>query len=782
MNQVIPPSPCLGCPVGIAACFLLLGLVYHSLSYDKHVPDHEQVYFLKQRFADSTFWSEVSSIPARKAATESGLPIIASSMISHDVDARIGDRVQSIKVMAVDPEFGKIFGLQAIEGDLAVALTRPDSLALTKDSAIKLFGSANVVGKTMLIGNASYTVAAVLPNQPSTSTVEYTILTGINTNTWNEDYRNQVNTNWGSTHGYVYLKLSGTSPEVVAAAIEGALLKAPFYKNLQDEMGSVPPDRKLLEFKLGRLQDQYLDPDLQPESATRDRTALAGLAAIALGILLLATTNYVNLATVRALRRQREIGIRKVMGASAARVIQQFLTESILVCLIATGFGLLLAKLLLPTFSDLISRNLNDLFSPWVLLVSVVLGGLLGVCAGFYPAWSALKVLPAAALSGRGNSETASGLWLRRVLTIMQFATAMGLAAMTLAVTWQVRFASNLNPGFNSSQLLTITTPDDMRNANVSAFHDAIKRLPGVAGVALSNETVTQNSNSTAFQREGGNSVNMHWMAVNASFFEVYGIKPETGRLYATATDSGDDNARIVMNAAAAKGLGFASGEAAIGKFLRSGTNPTQFQIIGIVPEIRHHSAKNSTQPTIYFLEKARVNTFTVRGNGEPGALQKEIEKLWPRFFPNALLQMNTVQADLASSYQDDARIAQLLAASSVIAIIIAAFGIYVLAAYSVQRAAKEIVLRKLYGAGNLAIARLVTREFAMLVGCAALFGLPIAYIGIERYLASFVERAPVGWLAMAAALGITIAVALCSTLRHTFTAMRITPVLALRD
>lgn len=771
-----------GLSVGIAACFLLLGLVYHSLSYDKHVPDHEQVYFLKQRFANSTFWNEASSIPARKAATESGLPLIASSMISHDVDARIGDRVQSIKVTAVDPEFGKIFGLQAIEGDLAVALTRPDSLALTKESAIKLFGNANVVGKTMLIGNVSYTVAALLPNQPSTSTAEYTILTGINTNTWNEDYRNQVNSNWGSAHGYVYLKLSGTSPDAVATAIEGALLKAPFYKNLQDEMGSVPSDRKLLEFKLGRLQDQYLDPELQPESATRDRTALAGLAAIALGILLLATTNYVNLATVRALRRQREIGIRKVMGASAARVIQQFLTESVLVCLIATGFGLLLAKLLLPTFSDLLNLNLNDLFSLWVLLVSILLGGLLGVGAGFYPAWSALKVLPAAALSGRGNSETASGLWLRRILTIVQFATAMGLAAMTLAVTWQVRFASNLNPGFNSSQLLTITAPNDMRNANVSAFHDAIKRLPRVAGVALSNETVTRNSNSTGFQREGGNAVSMHWMAVNASFFEVYGIKPETGRLYAWATDSGDDNARIVMNAAAAKGLGYASGEAAIGKFLRAGTNPTQFQIIGIVPEMRHHSAKNSTQPTIYFLEKALVNTFTVRGNGEPGALQKEVEKLWPQFFPNALLQMNTVQADLASRYQDDARIAQLLAASSVIAIIIAAFGIYVLAAYSVQRAAKEIVLRKLYGAGNLAIARLVTREFAMLVGCAALIGLPFAYIGIERYLAGFVERVSVGWPAITVALGITIAVALCSTLRHTFTAMRITPLLALRD
>ena len=606
------------------------------------------------------------------------------SQISHDVDARIGDRVQSINVTAVDPEFGKIFGLQAIDGDLAVALTRPDSLALTNDSAIKLFGNANVVGKTMLIGNASYTVAAVLPNQPSTSTVGYTILTGINTNTWRADYRRQVNTNWGSTHGYVYLKLSGTSPELVAAAIERTLVKPTFYKNVQADMGSVPPDRKLMEFKLGRLQDQYLDPDIEPASSARDRTALAGLAAIALGILLLATTNYVNLATVRALRWQREIGIRKVMGASAVRVIQQFLTESVLVCLIATGFGLVLAKLLLPTFSDLLDLNLNDLFSPWLLMTSIFLGVLLGVCAGIYPAWSALKVLPVAALSGRGNSETTSGLWLRRILTIMQFATAMGLGAMTLAVTWQVRFASNLNPSFNPAQLLTITTPDDMRNANVSAFHDAIKRLPGVAGVALANETITRNSNATSFQREGGNSVNMYWLNVNASFFEVYGIKPETGRLYATATDSGDDNARIVMNAAAAKGLGFASGEAAIGKFLRSGTNPTQFQIVGIVPEIRHHSAKNSTQPTVYFLQKALVNTFTVRGNGEPGALQKEIEKLWPRFFPNALLQMNTVQADLASKYQDDARIAQLLAVSSVIAIIIAAFGIYVLAAYSV--------------------------------------------------------------------------------------------------
>ncbi|MGH8855829.1 MAG: ABC transporter permease, partial [Telluria sp.] len=410
-----------------------------------------------------------------------------------------------------------------------------------------------------------------------------------------------------------------------------------------------------------------------------------------------------------------------------------------------------------------------------------LLGVLVGVLAGAYPAWSALKVRPTAALAGRGNSESAGGLRLRRVLTVLQFATAMGLTSLTLAVAWQTRHASNLDPGFDAAPLLLVRSADDMRSANVRAFRDALARLPGVSGVAVSDAPVTINYNSTALQRDGGNPIGINWSLVSPEFFQVYGLKPAAGRLYDPARDKPEDEDRIVINEAGARKLGFASAQDAVGKFVRGPGGSHAMQVIGVAPDIRHRSAREAMQATVYYLGN-RTGTFTVRSERNGEAVQRAIEELWPRFFPTDGLQMQRVGAMFSLSYADDLRLAKLLAASSVIATAIAAFGIYVLAAYSVQRKAREIVLRKLYGAGRAAIGRLVAREFIVLIGIGALVGLPVAFVAVQRYLASFTEQAPVGAWTLAAALVVAGLVAIGSTVRHALAAMQLRPAQALRE
>jgi putative ABC transport system permease protein len=473
--------------------------------------------------------------------------------------------------------------------------------------------------------------------------------------------------------------------------------------------------------------------------------------------------------------------VRKVLGAGAGTVSRQFLAESVLVCLIATAIGLLLAWLLLPVFSDLVQRKLDRMFTPVSLGLSLLLGALLGVLAGAYPTWSALKVRPTAALSGRGNVETAGGLWLRRVLTVLQFATAMGLTGLTLAVAWQTRYASELDPGFDPGPLLVVEVGDDMRNANVRAFRDALARLPGVEGVAVSGSRVTVNNNSASYQRDGGAPVSMNWLSVSPEFFKVYGLTPVAGRLYDTARDQAGDQDKVVINESAARALGFASAQDAVGKTIREPDGQRVRQVAGVAPDIRHRSAREPMQPTIYPLSPV-TSTFTVRSGHDMEAVRRAIEALWPRWFPNDVLITQRVDSIYIGTYADDLRLAKLLGASSVIAIAIAAFGIYVLAAYSVQRRAREIVLRKLYGAGNAAVGGLVMREFLVLIGAGALLGLPPAWLAMQSYLAAFNERAPIGAWTIFGALLVASAVALGSTLRHTLAAVRIRPALALRE
>jgi putative ABC transport system permease protein len=777
----------LGLTIGFAVCFLLLGLVRHSFSYDQHVAGSDDIYILKQRWngpGSDGSWNQRISLPARDGIVASGLPVLATTFITRKISVKVGANVQTIEITVVDPDFQKIFNHKVLAGDIDAALTRPDAIALTEETAVKLFGTADAAGKTVQISGAPYLVSAVVADQPAASTMPFASLTGIKTNIWPQEYRQLVTTNWGSSHGPVYVRLlPGAEASAVQEAVRRTFYTSAFYKRQTPEQLAGLGGKDPMEFKLGKLRAAYLDPEVRENSANHgDRRSVLGLAAVGLLILLLAATNYVNLATVRTLRRQREIAVRKVLGASAAAVSRQFLAESILVCLIATAFGLLLAWLLQPVFSDLVQRKLDMLFSPSSLAASALLGVTLGIAAGAYPTWSALRVRATSALSGRGNAETAGGLWLRRVLTVLQFATAMGLTGLTLAVAWQTSYASRLNPGFDATPLLMVTTESDMRSASVSAFRDALKRLPGVASVAVADAAVTVNRNSTALKRDGGTAIEISFLEVSPEFFDVYGLKPVAGRMYSPDKDKVQDEDKIVINEAGARKFGFDSAQAAVGKYIGNPNGAgTPMQVIGVAPDIRHRSAREEMQATIYYISD-RTGVFTLRTNGDMDGIQKAIEEMWPRFFPNDVLDMKRVDGTFAENYADDLRLAKLLGASSVIAIAIAAFGIYVLSAYSVQRRTREIVLRKLYGASGGAIGRLVAREFAVLLGAGAVIGLPIAWIATERYLSAFNERAPIGLWTVGGALAIAIAVALFSSLRHTLSAVRIAPALALRD
>ncbi|GAB3402490.1 ABC transporter permease [Massilia agilis] len=777
----------LGLAVGFAACFLLLGYVRHSLSYDQQVPERESIYRIKQRWNLSAFggaWYDYTSLKAREAAVASGQPLLATTFFDTGVDVRVGEQVQSIGVTMVDPDFEKIFAPRVLAGNLGATLLRPDGLVLARETAVKLFGTADAVGRTLQSGGQAYAVGAIVADQPAATTMPFDALAGPKTTLWPAEDRQLIERNWGSSRGRVYVKLlPGADQHALLDALQRALRDSPMAREQSPDQVAALNGRELLDFKLGALADAYLDPDLQDSSSLHgDRQTIYGLLAVAVLILLLAATNYVNLATVRTLRRQREIAVRKVLGASAPTVVRQFLAESVLVCLIATLAGLLLAWLVLPVFADLVQRKLDTMFSPAALAGCLLLGVLLGLAAGAYPTWSALGVRPTAALAGRGNAETPGGLWMRRVLTVLQFATAMGLTGTTLAVAWQTHFASTLSPGFDPDPLLLVKTAKDMRDPTVRAFRDALARLPGVAGVAESDMPMTVSANSSSLAREGGTSAEINTYLVSPEFPDVYRIQSLAGRLYNPAMDHIGDRDRVVINASAAAKFGFASPQDAIGKVLSSPNGHEKpMQVIGVMPDLRHRLARGAAQPSVFYLG-TRLGTLTVRVSGDMAAVQRAIEQMWPRYFPNDLLDMRRMRAMIEARYADDLRLAKLLAASSVIAIAIAAFGIYVLAAYSVQRKTKEIVLRKLYGASGGDIGALVVREFAMLTGIGALIGLPAAWLATERYLASFTERAPIGLWALGAALAVALAVALGATLRHTLAAVRVTPVLALRD
>lgn len=777
----------LGLAVACAACFLLLGFVAWCLDYNSHVPDADRVHVVKQRinFFPRPDWNTRAFLPLRDVALGSGMveqAAMAEQML-HSV--RVGTHLHEARLYAADPALGAIFGIRPLAGDLGAALARPDGLAVTRATALRLFGTLDALGKTVRIGGEVLQVLAVIPEVPANATHRWDVLTGPLSRARAPEQRTLHPGE--QARGHLFLKLR---PGADAAALTARLQAAVEALPVNQRARSGPMGRGLsgpgVDIRLVAMQDAYFDTDLASGRDARNygqRDTILALAAVALLILLLAMTNWINLATVRTLRRQREIGMRKVLGAGAPRVAGQFLAESMLVALIATVAGIALAWLLLPVFADLVNRKLEGFFTPGRLALALLLGLAAGVAAGLYPAWTALRVRAATVLAGRdSSSETTANLWLRRALTVLQFATAMALAGLTFAVGWQTWYASTADPGFDPAGLTLLHMPV-ATDEQVQGFVRAVARVPGVEGSAVSAEAIGRDANKITggFNTGDGREMRMEVKRVSPEFFDLYRIRPVAGRLFSAERDA--PTARVaLLNRAAAEVLGYRHPEDAVGRIpFAPGPDGFDMTIVGIAPDVRHQSMRERPGPIVYFLTDAD-SVVTVRTTLDQQALAAAIGPVWRQYFPNGIMMMQSAASIFGESYAQDLRMLKILGAASLVALALAAFGIYVLSAYTVQRSRREIVIRKLYGASNGAIARRLGREFGLMLAVAALIGLPVAAIAIRFYLAGFAEHAPLGQWPLAAALALAAVATVVATARHTATAMRMSPVQALRN
>jgi ABC-type antimicrobial peptide transport system permease subunit len=778
----------LGLAAGFAACFLLLGFVRYSFTYDDHVPDAGQVHLVKTRFNmdGDRAWYELAPMQFLAQAQRSPMVADATMLFPLYVSMKAGAQLRQVQLAAVNPGFPAMFGVRALAGDLQAALRQPDSIALTTGAAQRLLGRPAVLGEQVTIDGAPFRVAAVLPDTPANSTVFYEALAGVGTSAWHDGYRQNVLKNWGQIGGRVYVKLRPGAPaaaleQSLQAAVDASPLVAGLPPQTVRELGS----KKALDVRLGALPDMYFDADTadSPTGGEHgDLRRIGALAAIALVILLLAATNYVNLATVRTIRRQREIAMRKVLGASTGRLVAQFLAESTLVALIAASLGLLVAWLLLPLFAGLVDRKLDGMFGIANILVALSLGVSTGLAAGLYPAWVALGVHPQHTLAGRGSAENSAGLWLRRALTVLQFSTAIGLTSVTLAMVWQVYYATNLDPGFDAASMLVLNLPRPLRGAARDALRGELARLPGVSDVAGAQGAIGDPfiGNNMFFATPAGAGTQLLIFDVSANFFEVLGLAPVAGRLFDSKTETDKSADKVVLTEGAVRALGYTSAAQAIGQILTMGDS-TPMQVVGVAPPMRFDSAHQATRPMVYRISPTPL-ALLVRGKGDMRALEAAAQAAAQRSAPDHVVTVRRASSYFAKNYAQDLRLAKLLGLASLIAVAIASFGIYVLATYSVQRMARQIVLRKLYGAGRRAILALVGREFASLLALGAAIALPIAAVANARYLAGFVEHAPMGAWPLLAALLLAALVTVLSTLRHTLGALRMAPAHILRD
>jgi putative ABC transport system permease protein len=799
----------LGLGVGLAVCLLLLGYARYCWQYNAQVPDADNVYIVKQRnnMELGAPWRDQAPLLLLTAAKAAPGVMSASAYLTwFPLTVEVDGQLRKLNGLTALPGFAELLGLRVLKGDLQEALSRPDSFAITEGAAMRLFGTTDVLGRTLLLrldaidqNRSSARIAAILRDQPPNTTIPFDTLNGPSLALIPQVHQVEMRSGASTWPGNLLIHVrSAASLSAVTETLQQAFDNAPAEKRISSAMSNRLGGRKLADVRLARLRDAYFDHEIAANFLSRqvdrgDATVVAALAAMAILILALAAINYINLATIRVIRRQREIAMRKVLGASRARLALQFLAESLVVSLLATAIGLVLAWLAMPVFATLMNRDLSNVVSLGSIAAALGIGLILGLLTAIYPAWMAFGVRPSLMLAGCPGSESLRSKRLRQVLSVLQVAVAMGLASFTAAIFLQSRFAVGTSPGFDPAPLLVMDLPVAMDAADprTRGFVAALSDQPGIVGVAMSSDPVgrPKELGSTEIKREGGHSASMDVKSVSANFFEQYGIKAVAGRLFDSTIDKEDDPALIVINAIAARQLGFASPELALEQTLlfrdysQVGNKPALIakRVVGVAPEVRFYSLREAPRAIVYELQTRECFTLTVRTGGSSAEAESSVRAVWPQYFPNSVLEMSSAKSIYAANYADDARLAKLLALATAIAMIIAAFGAYVLAADAVQRRTGEIALRRLFGARRLDVGKLIAGEIAAVVILSAVIAIPLAGLAIARYLAAYTEHTPIAFWTLAFALLAALVTTAFAAVRHAWIAMMLRPAVALR-
>jgi putative ABC transport system permease protein len=772
-----------GLAVAIACCCLMAQFVFNRSLVDAHAPDADRLVALEFR----------TNIPGRHDGWEAGMPIVfgpalraagapvdaVARVVSNDVDVRVGDRLASLKFAFSDPDLVTLFGLRALAGDVAEALRRPDAIALTTTSALRLFGRMDVVGSTLRVHGHLLTVRAVLRAPEPAEILQFEALASIDSpaDTLSERMRNA----WYNYTGQVYARLApGHDADELGHVAQAVFDRSPGLRKLPPAW--IAGGRQAASVRAIVLARKWRTDADSP----RRLGELAAVGVSALLVLALAIVNVVNLGAVRTQARQREIALRKALGAGPRRLILQFMLEAALVAAVAAVLGLLLAWLLAPVVGELLDVPLAaGLMSPVRLLGVAVAVPLIGALAGLHPARIAVGVRCAEALGGRTRDEGRVARRLRRVVTALQFAVALVLAGAATALAWQNHYVETLPRGFRDDGLLLAKLPDGVWGELPRAFHAALARAPEVTGLAWQVDALAARDIQVDDFLRGERRTSMRVNSVEPTFFGVYGIVPIAGDLR-SMTESAWRNADsqaptpVVIDELASRALGFDSPQDAIGQSFTNGENEPM-RVIAVVPHLRQEDARGVPQPQFFGMPEFDGRTLVVRGP-DPRALRRAVDAAWRQYFPNDVARVERVTDSLARATHADRALGQLIAAASLLSLLLSAFGVYALAACTVRRKAREIVIRKLHGGGAASVVALLGREFAPLLGAGVLVGLPLAGWLVQAWLAGFVERTPAAFWALPIALGVVLAMTALAGLRHASIALRMRPVTALRE
>lgn len=765
-----------GLAIGIACGLLILAYVTEEFSYDNFHPEKEQIYriALDRKFPDNAFVyartpmpmgrTLVNDVPGIKASTR--IYSAFNSLTFQDGDRYFDER----KVFAVDSTFFDFFQVEFLDGDKASALDMHNSLVITEAMATKYFGTESAIGKQLTIQNVGeMLVRGVVKPMPVNSHFHFDFLFSLSS--MPNVYRS---TFWGSYNAYTYIKLEeGTNPSSIEASMRD-IVKTYMEPQVQSILGinwgQYEEAGNDHHYFLQPLESIHLNSNFQWEIEPNGNKVVVYLfLAISVFILLIACINFINLTTARAANRAREVGMRKVLGALKNQLIRQFLTESVLMCLVATILATGLASLILPFFNELAGKTfeIQSLLTFEVVIGLVLFSIGLGVLAGLYPAFVLSAFKPIAVLKGRASSG-AKNSWLRNTLVILQFGISIILVIGTLVIYQQIEYMNNKPLGFDKDQLVIIERTN-LLGQEIETFKNILLENPNISEAAGSNTFPGRQVVGGTFTDVQGNASDRYLipnLRGDYDLIRTMGLEVIEGRAFDKNIVT--DTTAIIINEAAARTFGWAD---PIGKQLQPINGPI-YNVIGVVKDFHFESLHQNIGPLALFASDVQRGLMVLKiSNQNVTATLRGIERTWGDFVQERPLQLTFVDQEFGALYEAERRSGRLFSSFSVLAIVIACLGAFGLAAFLATQRKKEIGIRKVLGASVGSIVILLSSEFIKLILLANLIAWPIAYYLMKEWLSSFAYAIGVNLWFFVLATIVSILIALLTVSFHSIRA-----------
>ncbi len=773
-----------GLAAGLAAALLVLLWVQDELTFDRQHRQGKNIarVLTNWDFGGARQWT--STTPAGLApAAKAELPGVQEATRTwrfHTRTFQVGATLlEASNVVLTDRAFFDLFDFPLLRSDGSAPLATPNGILLTETLARKFFADADPLGKTLRFDNKiDLVVTGILQDPPSNSSIRFSCLLP-----WEPVANRLVDDpkqafHWGSMSYTSWLLLRPDADRLALAHQLAALVAR--HRN--------KPEDGQFWYALQPLHQVYLGSDMLAWVAAGGRGNLKNITVfglIGLLILAIACINYVNLATARASTRSKEVGVRKAIGAGRGSLFAQFLSESALLILIATGLAMLLALAFLPAFNELSGKNFHStqFLQPDVLRVVAGTALLSLLLAGLYPALLLTRFHPVAVLKGQVfdfvTSGQNAGTLLRKILVTGQFAFSLILVICAWVISRQMDFFREANLGYERQDILYTYLYD--KNASAATVKSELEGRPGIAAVTMSDNNIvgigSQNGGMDWEGKPEGKELPIWQLGADTDFREFFGLELTEGRWFRPELN-GWDTTSFIINETAAREMGLPDG--ATGKWVDF--NGTKGTIAGVVRDFNFRSLHDRVEPLILFQNPEWIGAFYVKTR--PGQAREAIASLQAvaeKFNPGRVFKYKFLDEEYDEMYKAEARTGRLFNRFAGLAILISCLGLLGLATFSARQRTREIGIRKVLGASVAGITGLLTKDFLKPVLVAFALAAPLAWWAMQQWLTDFAYRIEIEWWMFAAAGIAALAVAFLTVGVQSVKAALANPVESLR-